>query len=74
MLRQSLVRSALRTGRQSCNASRTFATSSKRQAEVQLTVGKAHRVRSCEDREVANLGFRWQASLNRRYVWTIGQA
>jgi NADH dehydrogenase (ubiquinone) Fe-S protein 1 len=42
MLRQTLARSALWTSRQSCNASRTFATSSRRQAEVQLTVGKAH--------------------------------
>jgi len=39
MLRQSLARSALRTGRQSSNAVRTFATSSRRPAEVQLTVG-----------------------------------
>ncbi|CAG8954846.1 hypothetical protein HYFRA_00008532 [Hymenoscyphus fraxineus] len=38
MLRQSLARSALRTARQSYNASRTFATSSRRQAEVQLTI------------------------------------
>ncbi|TVY52546.1 NADH-ubiquinone oxidoreductase 78 kDa subunit, mitochondrial [Lachnellula cervina] len=38
MLRQSLARSALRTSRQTCNASRTFATSSRRQAEVQLTI------------------------------------
>ncbi|TVY15850.1 NADH-ubiquinone oxidoreductase 78 kDa subunit [Lachnellula arida] len=38
MLRQSLARSAMRTGRQTCNASRTFATSSRRQAEVQLTI------------------------------------
>jgi NADH dehydrogenase (ubiquinone) Fe-S protein 1 len=42
MLRQTLARSALRTSRQSCNAPRTFATSSRRQAEVQLTVGKTH--------------------------------
>jgi len=43
MLRQSLARSVLRTGRQSCNAStKTFGTSSRRQAEVTLTVGKAH--------------------------------
>ncbi|EPE36910.1 Formate dehydrogenase/DMSO reductase, 1-3 [Glarea lozoyensis ATCC 20868] len=38
MLRQTLARSALRTTRQTCNASRTFATSSRRQAEVQLTI------------------------------------
>ncbi|KAE9372003.1 NADH-ubiquinone oxidoreductase 78 kDa subunit mitochondrial precursor [Stipitochalara longipes BDJ] len=38
MLRQTLARSALRTSRQSCNASRTFATTSRRPAEVQLTV------------------------------------
>ncbi|KAF8853509.1 NADH-ubiquinone oxidoreductase 78 kDa subunit mitochondrial precursor [Acephala macrosclerotiorum] len=38
MLRQSLARSALRTSRQSGNAARSFATSSRRQAEVQLTV------------------------------------
>ncbi|KAH6669827.1 NADH-ubiquinone oxidoreductase 78 kDa subunit mitochondrial precursor [Halenospora varia] len=38
MLRQTLARSALRTGRQVGNASRTFATSSRRQAEVELTV------------------------------------
>ena len=42
MIRQSLARSALRTSWQSCNASRTFATSSRRQAEVQLTIGKKH--------------------------------
>jgi NADH dehydrogenase (ubiquinone) Fe-S protein 1 len=42
MLRQSLARSALRASRQSCNASRTFATSSRKQAEVQLTIGKTH--------------------------------
>lgn len=38
MLRQSLARSALRASRQSCNPSRTFATSGRRQAEVQLTI------------------------------------
>ncbi|KAH8593210.1 NADH-ubiquinone oxidoreductase 78 kDa subunit mitochondrial precursor [Bisporella sp. PMI_857] len=38
MLRQSLARSALRTGRQSYNASRTFATTTRKQAEVQLTI------------------------------------
>lgn len=54
MLRQSLARSALRTSRQSCNAARTFATTSRRQAEVTLTVGKAHWV--CRwGGEIANL-------------------
>ncbi|PMD56308.1 NADH-ubiquinone oxidoreductase 78 kDa subunit mitochondrial precursor [Hyaloscypha bicolor E] len=38
MLRQTLARSALRTSRQSCNTSRAFATTSRRPAEVQLTV------------------------------------
>ncbi|KAK0122358.1 NADH dehydrogenase (ubiquinone) 78K chain precursor, 5-prime end [Cadophora gregata] len=38
MLRNSLARSALRTSRQSSNAARTFATTSRRQAEVTLTV------------------------------------
>jgi len=38
MLRQTLARSALRTSRQCRNASKTFATSSRRQAEVQLTI------------------------------------
>jgi NADH dehydrogenase (ubiquinone) Fe-S protein 1 len=42
MLRQTLARSALRTSRQTCTASRTFATSSRRQAEVQLTIGEVH--------------------------------
>jgi len=38
MLRQTLSRSALRSSRQSLYAARTFATSSRRQAEVTLTV------------------------------------
>ncbi|PVH83005.1 NADH-ubiquinone oxidoreductase 78 kDa subunit mitochondrial precursor [Cadophora sp. DSE1049] len=38
MLRNTLARSALRTSRQSSNAARTFATTSRRQAEVTLTV------------------------------------
>lgn len=42
MLRQSVARTALRTSRQSLNAARTFATTGRRAAEVQLTVGKAH--------------------------------
>jgi NADH dehydrogenase (ubiquinone) Fe-S protein 1 len=42
MLRQTLSRSALRSSRQSLYAARTFATSSRRQAEVTLTVGEAH--------------------------------
>ncbi|TVY81860.1 NADH-ubiquinone oxidoreductase 78 kDa subunit [Lachnellula suecica] len=38
MLRQTLARSALRTGRQSSKAARSFATTSRRPAEVQLTI------------------------------------
>ncbi|GAB0133838.1 hypothetical protein EsDP_00002232 [Epichloe bromicola] len=38
MLRQSLARSAWRTSRRTANASRTFATTPRRQAEVELTV------------------------------------
>ncbi|KAG4410639.1 NADH dehydrogenase (ubiquinone) 78K chain precursor, 5-prime end [Cadophora malorum] len=38
MLRNTLARSALRTSRQSSNAARTFATTSRRQAEVTLTI------------------------------------
>ncbi|CZT11881.1 NADH dehydrogenase (ubiquinone) 78K chain precursor [Rhynchosporium graminicola] len=38
MLRSSLARSALRTSKQSSNAARTFATTSRRQAEVSLTI------------------------------------
>lgn len=40
MLRQSLARSAWRTGRRAANVSRSFATTSQRQAEVELTIGK----------------------------------
>lgn len=39
MLRLTLSRSALQTGRRCSNASRTFATSGRRHAEVQLTIG-----------------------------------
>jgi NADH dehydrogenase (ubiquinone) Fe-S protein 1 len=45
MLRQSLARSALRTGVRSSNAARTFATTGRRAAEVQLTIGKSHCVK-----------------------------
>ncbi|KAK1965264.1 NADH dehydrogenase [Colletotrichum sublineola] len=38
MLRHSLARSAWRTGKQAANASRTFATTARRNAEVELTV------------------------------------
>ncbi|TVY33144.1 NADH-ubiquinone oxidoreductase 78 kDa subunit, mitochondrial [Lachnellula occidentalis] len=48
MLRQSLARSALRTGKQTCNASRTFATTSRRQAEVQLTIAGSALIQACE--------------------------
>lgn len=41
MLRQTLARTAWRTGRQAANnASRTFATTGQRQAEVELTIGE----------------------------------
>lgn len=39
MLRQHLSRSVLRSSKAASNAARTFATSSRRQAEVQLTIG-----------------------------------
>lgn len=42
MLRQTLARSALRTSKSSCQAPRTFATTTRRQAEVELTVGKTN--------------------------------
>ncbi|KAF0330918.1 nadh-ubiquinone oxidoreductase 78 kda mitochondrial precursor [Colletotrichum asianum] len=38
MLRHSLARSAWRTGKQAANASRTFATTARRNAEVELTI------------------------------------
>ncbi|TQN74635.1 NADH-ubiquinone oxidoreductase 78 kDa subunit [Colletotrichum shisoi] len=38
MLRHTLARSAWRTGKQAANASRTFATTARRNAEVELTV------------------------------------
>ncbi|OBT80245.1 NADH-ubiquinone oxidoreductase 78 kDa subunit, mitochondrial [Pseudogymnoascus sp. 05NY08] len=38
MLRQTITRSALRRGAQSVNAARTFSTSGRRQAEVELTI------------------------------------
>ncbi|PNY26645.1 NADH-ubiquinone oxidoreductase 78 kDa subunit, mitochondrial [Tolypocladium capitatum] len=47
MLRQSLARSAWRTGRRAANASRAFATTPQRQAEVELTVGERPRIRVC---------------------------
>lgn len=40
MLRQTLARSAWRTGRQAANASRALSTTPKRNAEVELTIGK----------------------------------
>lgn len=40
MLRQSLARSAWRTGRRAAAASRAFATTPRRSAEVELTIGK----------------------------------
>jgi NADH dehydrogenase (ubiquinone) Fe-S protein 1 len=40
MLRQSLARSAWRTGRVAANVSRSFATTPQRHAEVELTIGK----------------------------------
>lgn len=40
MLRQSLARSAWRTGRRAATVSRTFATTSQRPAEVELTIGE----------------------------------
>ncbi|KAI9158493.1 putative NADH dehydrogenase (ubiquinone) 78K chain precursor [Paramyrothecium foliicola] len=38
MLRQSVARSAWRTGRRAANVTRTFATTSRRNAEVELTI------------------------------------
>jgi NADH dehydrogenase (ubiquinone) Fe-S protein 1 len=40
MLRQSLARSAWRTGRRAVNVSRSFATTPQRHAEVELTIGE----------------------------------
>ncbi|RQM04757.1 hypothetical protein DH86_00004062, partial [Scytalidium sp. 3C] len=49
MLRQTLARSALRTSRQSSNAAtRTFATSGRRQAEVELTIAGSALIQACE--------------------------
>jgi NADH dehydrogenase (ubiquinone) Fe-S protein 1 len=39
MLRQSIARSAWRTGKQAVNASRAFSLSAHRQAEVEVTIG-----------------------------------
>ena len=43
MLRQTLARSAWRTGKQAANASRAFSVSAQRPADVELTIGESGR-------------------------------
>ncbi|PQE12885.1 hypothetical protein CJF30_00002762 [Rutstroemia sp. NJR-2017a BBW] len=61
MLRQALSRSALRSSRQSLYAGRTFATSSRRQAEVTLTV---------DGKQVSIEGMRGRSWLGRKLLTT----
>ena len=53
MLRHALARSAWRTGRRAAGASRALATTQRRQAEVELTVGKRRSMLSADGREAA---------------------
>ncbi|EGY18729.1 NADH-ubiquinone oxidoreductase 78 kDa subunit [Verticillium dahliae VdLs.17] len=48
MLRHTLARSAWRTGRQAANASRTFASTTQRNAEVELTIAGSALIQACE--------------------------
>lgn len=66
MLRQTLARSALRSSRPCAKATqKTFATSARRQAEVQLTIGMAHDLKESWVWEgMANECYRWKAGLN----------
>jgi hypothetical protein len=65
MLRQSLARSALRSSRQGAKtATKTFATSSRRQAEVELTIGKAHGDEETDKEKMLMSCCRWQEGVN----------
>lgn len=68
MLRQHLSRSVRRSTTSACNAARTFATSSRREAEVQLTIGTEPLIRDSSVGEQANCWIRWKTGLHRRYI------
>lgn len=67
MLRQHLSRSVIQGTKSASNAARTFATSSRRQAEVQLTIGMQNWSQKLGVRLSTDILNRWQAGFDRRY-------